>query len=71
MLFKVMSKRTGITYDVYSVKDAHFLIFFKGEFRWQPMNNFRPTKTTEQEMLEERDNASKLFKSQRKQVLYP
>lgn len=71
MNFTVISKRTGISYEVFAVKDAHFLIFFNGNFTWQPMNNFRPNKMTEQERMEKESPKSLLFKSQKKEVLYP
>ena len=50
-MFQVISKRTGITYDVYAVDSNRFLIFFNNNFTWQSMNDFRPIRTTEQERL--------------------
>lgn len=72
MSFSVVSKRTGITYEVFAVKDNHFLIFFNGNFSWQSMSQFRPTKKTEQERLSSEEDKKPMFrKQQREQVTYP
>lgn len=69
--FNVVSKRTGITYEVYAVRDSCFLIFFNGEFKWQSMSHFRPTKKTEQERLGLTDKKEPLFRSQKNTVTFP
>ena len=68
--FQVVSKRTGLTYDVYAVNNSNFLIFFNGEFKWCSMNQFRPTKTTQQERLQG-ENKSMFRSQQRAEVMFP
>ena len=68
--FTVVSKGTGIEYDVYAVRNNEFLIFFNGSFVWQNMNYFRPCEETEQEKLSKETKTS-MFKSQRKVVNRP
>lgn len=70
--FTVISRRTGLTYEVYAVKNSEFLIFFNGNFVWRPMSEFRPNKKTEQERMVEEKTKSTMFKSQQsKGVMYP
>ena len=69
--FKVVSKKTGITYDVYAVREGTFLIYYNNNFTWQSMSLFRPTKKTEQEMLQsEIEDSKTLFRSQREKKTY-
>lgn len=67
-MFTVVSKKTGYTYEVYAVIDDEFLIFFNNEFRWQPMNLFRPQDFTQRERAVE---DYPLFKSQINKRNYP
>ena len=69
--FSVISKKTGITYEVYAIKDNSFLIYCNNSFGWYSMNLFRPTRKTEQERLGETELRKSMFKSQKKELLYP